>query len=129
MSSKFPRSERLKSKKLLERVFKEGGNLVQYPLRLRYMNTGAEAEEQLQIAISVSKRSFKSAVKRNRVKRLIREAYRLNKGLFFNNIEGNFAFLILYLGHDMPDYRDIEKAFKGLMNKLRQEVNNEKDHR
>ena len=76
--------ERIKSTKLIDTLF-SGGNsqsIVAYPLRVVYMKGGREADTpQAQIMVSVSKRHFKRAVKRNRVKRQIREAYRLNKNL------------------------------------------------
>lgn len=79
---KFSKEERIVSRRLIETLF-GGGNsrsMAAFPLRLVYMpiersgNTAA-----VQVLISVSKRHFKRAVKRNRVKRQIREAYRLNK--------------------------------------------------
>lgn len=76
--------ERIKSTKLIDMLF-SGGNsqsIVAYPLRVVYMKGVREADaQQTQIMVSVSKRHFKRAVKRNRVKRQIREAYRLNKNL------------------------------------------------
>ena len=76
--------ERIKSTKLIDTLF-SGGNsqsIVAYPLRVVYMKGVREADtQQTQIMVSVSKRHFKRAVKRNRVKRQIREAYRLNKNL------------------------------------------------
>ena len=76
--------ERIKSTKLIDTLF-SGGNsqsIVAYPLRVVYMKGVREADTpQTQIMVSVSKRHFKRAVKLNRVKRQIREAYRLNKNL------------------------------------------------
>ena len=48
----------------------------------------------------------------------MRESYRLNKHLIFNNIEGKFAFLILYLGKELPEYRDVESSLKSIFKKL-----------
>ncbi len=70
------------SKKLIETLFGGGHShsVAAYPLRAVYMPMErAEGEAAVQVLISVSKRHFKRAVKRNRVKRQIREAYRLNK--------------------------------------------------
>lgn len=49
------------------------------------------------IAVSVSKRRFKRAVKRNRVKRLIRETYRLNKNTLYSSIPEDKTMDILFI--------------------------------
>lgn len=77
--------ERMSSLKLIDKLF-VGGNshsLSCFPVRIVYMKSDNDgtAEPSVQIMVSVSKRHFKRAVKRNRVKRQIREAYRLNKQL------------------------------------------------
>lgn len=70
------------------------------------------------MGVMVGKKKFKRAVDRNRVKRMIREAYRLNKHFIFNNIEGKYAFLILYIGKDLPTLETVEKAMVSLIDKL-----------
>jgi ribonuclease P protein component len=45
----------------------------------------------------------------------MRESYRLNKALVFNNIEGNFAFLFLYLGKEMPTFKEVERTMQSLL--------------
>ena len=121
MSFSFNKKERLKSKKQIEKLFSDGKSVTSFPLKLFYIPV-EDTEVQFKVAVSVPKRNFKKAVDRNRIKRLMREAYRLNKQVIFNNIEGNFALLILYLGKDLPQYRHVEKSLIGVLRKLVKEI-------
>jgi ribonuclease P protein component len=125
MSSKFPKKEKLKSEILIRRVFEDGKSITSYPLKLIYLPIDERSEVKIQCGVTAPKRIFKSAVKRNRIKRLLRESYRLNKEKIFNNIEGSFAFLFLYLGKEMPEYEDVEKHMKVILKKFLIKVSNE----
>jgi len=118
MSFRFPKTEKLKSKKLIEQLFAEGVGITNYPIKLVYLKTRYEDDSKCKVGVTVSKRNFKSAVKRNRIKRLMRESYRLNKHLIFNNIEGDFAFMFLYLGKEIPSQSRITDAMIPLMQKF-----------
>ncbi len=122
----FPKKEKLKSKKLIDRLFVEGKAVTSYPIKLIYLQTGPEEKVKFKTGVTVPKKNFKSAVKRNRIKRLLREAYRLNKPILFNNSVGNFAFLFLYLGKDMPQYQTIEVHVKKILEKFINKVDDEK---
>ncbi|MEA1786589.1 ribonuclease P protein component [Arenibacter sp. GZD96] len=98
----FPKEEKLKSKKGIELLFSEGKSISSFPLKLIYIPTTTPQKAPVQTGVAVSKKRFKSAVTRNRIKRLLRESYRLHKHIIFNNIEGKFAFLFLYLGKELP---------------------------
>ncbi len=111
MDFSFPKKERLKSKKGLQQLFEEGKSISSYPLRLQYLPVVYEDGSKIKVAFAVPKKNFKSAVKRNRIKRLLREGYRLNKPFIFNNTKGQYALVILYLGKDMP-------AFSMIMDKI-----------
>ncbi|WP_396636284.1 ribonuclease P protein component [Maribacter sp. R77961] len=107
--------EKLKNKERITQLFEEGKVLKAYPLKLIYLRV-EEQDVAIKAGVAVPKRNFKSAVKRNRIKRLMREAYRLNKGLVFNNTQRNFAFLFLYLGKEMPSSEQIALKMKLLLN-------------
>jgi len=118
MNFSFPQKEKLKSKKLIEQLFEEGQSISNFPLKLIYLKTVFDDNSKVKTGVIAPKKSFKKAVHRNRIKRLLREAYRLNKPLVFNNIEGSFAFMILYLGKEMPHYQIVEEKMKGLLKKF-----------
>jgi ribonuclease P protein component len=91
----FSKAERLYKRSLIEKLFSnENCSFVSYPLRVIYMPM-EEADSPTGILISVSKRKFKFAVRRNRVKRQIREAYRLNKSLL--NTDKHWLIAFVYL--------------------------------
>lgn len=111
----FTKEEKLCSTKAIDTLFSIGESFVAYPLRVVYLiHDKSETEAQsASVMISVSKRKFKRAVKRNRVKRLIREAYRLNKHdltalLAKHNKRMDIAFL--YLKDELPEFSEIEKS-------------------
>jgi len=112
MNTKFSNKEKLKSKKLINQLFTEGNSISAHPLRLVFIETHFDDAVKLKVGVSVSKRNFKKAVDRNRIKRLLREVYRLNKGLYFNNITTQYAFMILYIGAEMPDFKSLDAKIK-----------------
>ncbi|MEL6916731.1 MAG: ribonuclease P protein component [Bacteroidota bacterium] len=126
MDFSFPKKEKLKSKKTIELLFSEGSSVSAYPLKLIYIQTQLPENVKIQAGVAVPKKSFKSAVKRNRIKRLVRESYRLNKHMVFNNIEGNFAFLFLYIGKELPLYDEIDKRMIHILQKFLTEENDAK---
>ena len=118
MSASYPKKEKLKSKKLIEQMFEEGQSVSAFPLRLVYLQTTFDEDIIAKTGVSVSKRNFKTAVDRNRIKRLLREAYRLNKAVYFNNITTQYAFMILYIGKDKPTLAQVESRMKHLFEKF-----------
>ncbi|WBU90645.1 ribonuclease P protein component [Cellulophaga omnivescoria] len=121
---KFPTKEKLKSKKLIGELFENGKSVSSYPVKLIYLPCTLE-NTPLKVGVTVPKRNFKSAVDRNRIKRLLREGYRLNKHVIFNNIDKDFALLFLYLGKKKPNHTEIEKSVAEVLAKFYKKVNNE----
>lgn len=118
MRFSFPGTERLKSKKQIEQLFEQGHTAVQFPLKAWY--APVDGESLTKVAFAVPKRSFKRAVDRNRIKRQMREAYRLNKeGWNKNGTE--FVMLLLYMDKQAPDYHRLEQAMKGMLKKISNE--------
>lgn len=126
MEFTYSKQEKLKSKKLIEQLFAEGQSVSAFPLRLVYLGTTFDDAVIAKTGVSVSKRHFKKAVDRNRIKRLLREAYRLNKASFFNNLSTQYAFMILYIGKEKPTYTQVEISTKRLFEKFLSKIHQDK---
>ena len=122
MSATYPKKEKLKSKKLIDQLFTDGQSVSAFPLRLVFMPAEFEEDIIAKTGVSVSKRNFKTAVDRNRIKRLLREAYRLNKAAFFNNLTTQHAFMILYIGKEKPTFNQVENKMKTLFEKFSNKI-------
>lgn len=114
----FNKSEKLKSKILIDKLFKEGKSVSAFPLRLVYIGMDQNDSLLSRTGVSVSKRNFKRAVDRNRIKRLMREAYRLHRTEYLSNILTPHAFMILYIGKQMPTLQELEKKMVVLFEKV-----------
>lgn len=111
----FPKSERLFLQKAIERLFSNGQSFLSYPLRIIYLpdNEIQNSSSGIAVLISVPKKRIKLAVNRNRIKRLIRETYRLQKNRLAKHYEQNSRRLHIafhYIGNEMPSFTVIEKA-------------------
>ena len=85
MRNTFSSEEKLKKKNLITELFASGKSASVFPLKMIYLQNDHDSPYKIQAGVSVSKRNFKSAVDRNRIKRLMRESYRKNKYLIYNN--------------------------------------------
>lgn len=123
MDQTFSKHEKLKSKTLIGELFNKGQSVSAYPLRMVFLETKFEDDIKAKASVSVSKRYFKNAVDRNHIKRLMREAYRLHKPEYFNNITTHYALMILYLGKEKPTYDLIEQKMHRLFKKFNNTIN------
>ncbi len=118
ISYRFPKEERLRSKKLIEQLFREGSSFNSYPLR--FVAIYLPQESQSQVLVSVSKRYFKKAVDRNRLKRQIKDAYRLRKPFVpqLHTPEGAWLIGILYVGKEKNPFNYISKKLNSGLERL-----------
>lgn len=87
MRETFRKDERLKKKNLISELFASGRSATVFPIKMIYLEYDHLSPFKIQAGVSVSKRNFKNAVQRNRIKRLMREAYRKNKSLIYNDAD------------------------------------------
>ncbi len=113
------KEDKLKSRKTIDEVFKDGNNFSVYPFKIWWL--AVKDETVLQAGFGVSARQFKKAVDRNKVKRLMREAYRLQKNdlqLKLQEEQKPLRIFILYIGKELPDYQICYKKFTAILNRL-----------
>jgi ribonuclease P protein component len=124
MPFKYRKKDKLKSKKHIEQLFNEGKAITVYPLRLIYLKTEYDDDSIIKTGVSVSKRLHKTAVARNHIKRLLREAYRLNKPVYFNNSSASYSLMILYLSKDGTTFDKLNNSMKLLFGKFIDKTSN-----
>jgi len=122
MNQSFTKDERLKSQKQISILFSKNKHVFSYPLKFIYTNNNKESKQAAQVLISVSKRTFKHAVDRNRMKRLIRESYRKNKFTIYDALNENDSKILLgiiFVGKELMNYQQIEKGMINGLEKLK----------
>lgn len=116
------KEERLKSRKLIGNLFERGKIINHYPYKLLYEITdNKDFGFPAKIAVSVSKRNFRKAVDRNRIKRKMKEAYRLNKNELYeilNKNDQNLYFFVIYTAKQDTEYQKLEKEMQLLLKKI-----------
>lgn len=121
------KQERLKSRKLIEKLYLHGNSVKVFPLRMMYIQTEHTSDFPVQAGFSVAKRNFKKAVDRNRLKRLLRENYRLQKAIVYNNIDKPYVFMISYLGKEEKTYHEIAEKMDKLLHLFIEETKKNKN--
>lgn len=122
-SFSLSKKERLSGHKSIAELFAEGKSFFAYPFKVVYLQ--AVLPVPVQVGFSVSKKTFKRAVKRNKLKRRMRESYRLNKTHLYEIVNKNNSQLFvmfIYTGTEMKDYWAIEKGMKKAIAQLTENI-------
>ena len=117
----LPKSERLASKKIIDRLFTEGITFTGYPFVIKYLPLVAEEAKSHQVLFTASKRNFKKAVERNKIKRRMREAYRLNKSML-DTLPKKYALAYLYTAKKILPYKELESKLIKTLLRLQKEL-------
>ncbi len=121
MRHTFRKEEKLKKKNLITELFASGKSATVFPLKMVYLENDHESPFKIQAGVSVSKRNFKSAVDRNRIKRLMRESYRKNKYLIYNdNDTKKHILMFIYQGKNELSAEQVEMKMGELIHKFLQ---------
>lgn len=121
------KTERLKSRKQIDKLFAGGRAFVVFPIRVTYLFASGE-EQGVKMGVTVSKRAFKKATDRNRVKRLLREAYRLQKEELQTAVqrhEKSASVFFIYTGKTIASFPEIKAAMAKCLKKLSGIANSE----
>ena len=121
-SNKLTKEERLTSKVLIEKLFRQGKSIFSFPIKLVYLplDEGQDDAPAYLFGVTVPKRLHRKAHERNLLKRRIREAYRKNKPPIIkrNGKVLRFAFMYICVDRNISDYDLIVKAIKKLHKKI-----------
>lgn len=116
---KLYKSERLKNVKQIDHLFGHSSSIKAYPLIFSYIISEEFKQDPLQVLFSAPKRIFKKAVDRNRVKRVLRDRFRLSKPLFIESLnKKSLTGAFIYTAKDLPDYKLIDKSLKKIIKEL-----------
>lgn len=115
------KTERLKSRKIIERLFSEGKNFSLPPFRVYYLE-GIASASPLQFGVGVSSKNFKKAVERNRIKRMTREAWR-TQNLPLQAREKYLQVFLIYTARKIPEFAEVREKLEKIINKLTQIAN------
>ena len=101
------KTERLKSRKQIDHLFKAGKSFTVFPFKIYYRLDSTSGDAELKFGVGAGTRNFKKAADRNRIKRLTREAWRLQNTVLkqkLNTVSKKLNVFFIYTGKELPDF-------------------------
>lgn len=120
------KEERLKSRKVIDQLFKEGKSFSCFPFRIVWQYKPGTTDGVLKAGFTVSTKHFKKAVDRNRIRRLMKEAYRLQKNNVQKSLENMgkpLAIFIIYTAKEIPVYTFVVEKIATILERLQKIIN------
>ena len=121
----FTKEERLSSRKLIDALFLEGDSLMAHPCRLVWKIEEGVDDTHLQVAISVPKKRVPKAAHRNRIRRLVKEAFRKQKEGLKKQLkkeQKKLTLMIICLHKQAEDYQDLENKISVALERLQKKI-------
>ncbi len=115
----FSKEERLKSRNEIKELFANGSSFYLYPFKILFIKSPT-TDTSTQVLFTVPKRAYKRAVDRNKIRRRIKEAYRLNKHLLFtsNNDQYSLKIAYIYVGKKAYNFEFIQQKLVETLTRL-----------
>ena len=126
----FTKKERVTGDRRIEALFTRGRSFMAYPFRVVFLEYDQPFPVPVSIVVSIPKKRIRSAVKRNRVKRQVREAYRLNKHRMegpMSQIDRHVDIAFVYVKDEVPDYSLVEKGIRKALLTLNEQLGSGKE--
>jgi ribonuclease P protein component len=123
LSFAFGRHERLKSDVLISNLYQKGNAVTKYPLRITYLlhHKTYYTDSSVKVSINAGKKGLRLAVKRNRMKRVLRDIYRHHKHVIGNTLDQHglcLSLAVVYVGSHLSDYDTLERLYLKLQKRL-----------
>jgi len=115
----LPKERRIKRKKIFERLVAEGRSAFVYPFKAVYLPMELPEPVPWQVGFAVSKRRFRKAVRRNRVKRLMRESFRLHQQVLHDLPP--MALLLIYVAREELSFAEMMESMRKVLEKIRKD--------
>lgn len=124
----YSKAEKLKSRKQLEAIFREGKSLNAFPVKVFYQLHQQTEQPAVKAGVGVSSRNFKKAVQRNRIKRFLRECYRKEKEALHTLLQEHkyqLTVFFLYVDREMPQHLQLQEKMPQVLQKLMKQLKHE----